>query len=96
MRDLALWPPYYAAKGILAQAFFPELQAGFDPQAPRDLLPGTGVYPTERALSRQLQARGITPFVQIGDPKFELHIDRGYTVTVLYFSNTLSIKQIIE
>ena len=54
VRDLALWPPYRAAKAILAEAFFPEQEAGFDLDAPADLLPQAGVYPTERVFYRRL------------------------------------------
>ena len=54
VRDLALWPPYSAAKAILAAAFFPEQAADFDAEAPADLLPKSGVYPTERIFFRKL------------------------------------------
>jgi hypothetical protein len=54
IRDLALWPPYAAARALLAAAFFPERSAAFDPEAPPDLLPKSGVYPTERVFFRRL------------------------------------------
>src|SRR5262249_7557207 len=54
VRELALWPPYHAAKALLAAAFFPEKAAGFDPDAPADLLPKTGAYPTERIFYKKL------------------------------------------
>jgi hypothetical protein len=54
VRELAAWPPYLAAKAILAAAFFPEDAQGFDPEAPDDLLPRSGVYPTERVFYRRL------------------------------------------
>jgi hypothetical protein len=54
VRELAAWPPYVAARAILAAAFFPEEAAGFDPEAPDDLLPRSGVYPTERVFYRRL------------------------------------------
>ena len=54
VRELAAWPPYGAAKAILAAAFFPEDAQGFDPEAPDDLLPRSGVYPTERVFYRRL------------------------------------------
>src|SRR6476661_5310799 len=54
VRELALWPPYQAAKAILSGAFFPEQAPAFDPQAPADLLPKSGVYPTERVFFRKL------------------------------------------
>jgi hypothetical protein len=54
VRELALWPPYQAAKAVLAAGFFPEKAPGFDPDAPADLLPKSGVYPTERVFFRKL------------------------------------------
>ncbi len=54
VRDFALWPPYISAREILAEAFFPEQQAGYDIYAPLDLLPQTGVHPTERVFYRRL------------------------------------------
>ena len=58
VRDLALWPPSLAARAILADAFFPEFSDGFDPDAPGDLLPATGNYPTERVFYRTLLIDG--------------------------------------
>jgi hypothetical protein len=54
VRELALWPPYSAARAILSAAFFPEKAPGFDPDAPADLRPKSGVYPTERVFFRKL------------------------------------------
>ena len=54
VRDLALWPPYLAARQILNDAYFPELEAGFDPEAPTDLRPKSGEYPTERVFYHTL------------------------------------------
>lgn len=48
IRDLALWPPYLAARNILASEFFPEKVAGYDLEAPQELLPKSGEYATER------------------------------------------------
>lgn len=50
VRDLALWPPYLVAKDVFQQAFFPESVPGADMNAPTDLLPKSGEYPTERVL----------------------------------------------
>jgi hypothetical protein len=61
VRELASWPPYLAAKAILALAFFPEEAAGFDPEAPDDLLPKSGVYPTERVFYRRLVLDAVAP-----------------------------------
>jgi hypothetical protein len=54
VRDLALWPPYLSAREILAEAFFPAQQVGFDREAPLDLLPQTRVHPTERVFYTRL------------------------------------------
>lgn len=48
VRDLAVYPPYRAAKDILNQVFFPDRLLGFDPEAPADLVPKSGEFPTER------------------------------------------------
>lgn len=50
IRDLALWPPYLAAKRLLQQAFTPDRMPGFDKEAPDDLLPRTGEYATQKVL----------------------------------------------
>jgi hypothetical protein len=54
VRDFALWPPYRAARRILNDAYAPEKSAGFDPDAPPDLLPKSGEYPTERVFYNTL------------------------------------------
>lgn len=54
VRDLALWPPYHAARAILNAAYSPERNASFDPEAPPDLLPKSGEYPTERVFYQTL------------------------------------------
>ena len=58
VRDLAQWPPSLAARAVLAAAFFPDQASGFDPDAPADLLPLTGIYPTERVFYRALLIDG--------------------------------------
>ena len=60
VRDLALWPPYAAAKAILNLAYFPEQSADFDIEAPADLLPKSGVYPTERVFFGKLVIDTVT------------------------------------
>jgi hypothetical protein len=46
--DLAEWPPYLAAKDILAAKNGEDPEAVEDPEAPSDLIPATGRFPTER------------------------------------------------
>ncbi len=48
VRDLALWPQRLSALAILRVAFFPDTIEGADLDAPADLLPKAGEYPTER------------------------------------------------
>src|SRR5262249_48192041 len=54
VRDVAFYPPFLAARQIFTEAFFPERDAGFYPEAPPDLIPKSGQYPTERAQYRVL------------------------------------------
>lgn len=61
VRELAQWPAYGAAKEILAAAYFPEAAEGFDAEAPEDLLPRSGVYPTERVFYRKLVFDAVGP-----------------------------------
>jgi hypothetical protein len=73
VRDLALWPPYAAARALLAEQL-----AGEDPLplgdvgTPTELLPRNGAFPTERVLYRKLLIEstsdaGVQPLEQIGD-----------------------------
>jgi hypothetical protein len=49
VRDLGLWPPYRAARYVLAAAYgVIDDKSGLDPEAPADLIPVNGRYPTER------------------------------------------------
>jgi len=70
VRELAFWPPYRAAAGIL-QNEFGGSSVAVDPEAPPDLVPTSGVYPTERVFYRRLvidvapqPSTGITPIEQ--------------------------------
>lgn len=46
IRDLSLWPPFQAARNILDAAF--GISGDEDPEAPGELIPTAGDYPTER------------------------------------------------
>jgi hypothetical protein len=61
VRDLALWPPYLSAREVLAEAFFPEQQAGYDIDAPADLLPQMRTHPTERVFYKRLLVDASAP-----------------------------------
>ncbi len=55
IRDLALWPPYLAARALLAgQLASDDLAPVGDEGTPAELLPKNGAFPTERVLMRQL------------------------------------------
>ncbi|HPZ34347.1 MAG TPA: hypothetical protein PLN73_03915, partial [Microbacteriaceae bacterium] len=73
IRDLAVWPPYRAAQRILAAVLTPAVAPGADPQAPVDLLPKNGEFPTERVSYDSLVFDGyerepdqLTPLEQAG------------------------------
>ena len=77
VRDVAFYPPYLAAREILNQAFFPERDAAFDPEAPADLVPKSGEFPTERAQYRVLlldeiqRPRNAAPLIDLSSPNFQ-------------------------
>lgn len=59
VRDLALWPPYLAALDFLRTVHSPGPPGGADAEAPADLLPRSGEYPTERVHYTTLVFDGI-------------------------------------
>lgn len=63
VRDLALWPPYLAARAIVRAVFYPDDVPGGDRDAPADLLPKSGEFPTERVFYTTLVFDGFD-----GDP----------------------------
>lgn len=63
VRDLALWPPYLAARTIVRAVFYPDNADGGDREAPADLLPKSGEFPTERVFYTTLVFDGFD-----GDP----------------------------
>ena len=48
VRDLALYPPYRAAKLLLNSVYFPDNMPGVDQERPNDLIPKSGEYATEK------------------------------------------------
>jgi hypothetical protein len=48
VRDLALWPPYLAAKAIVVEAYGLPTPDVRDPEAPLELVPASGEFGTER------------------------------------------------
>ncbi|WP_377641822.1 hypothetical protein [Oryzobacter terrae] len=77
VRDLALYPPFLAATALLRAAYFPEQAATVDPEAPGDLLPVSGAFPTERVqyttlvLDHLLRPDGAPPLVDVGSSDFQ-------------------------
>ncbi len=65
--DLANWPPFRNARQIVQQTLLPESTQAFDPEAPPDLLPKTGEYPTEKVFYNVVVLDRIedTPSVQL-------------------------------
>jgi hypothetical protein len=76
VRDLAVYPPYRAARTLLQSAFFPEQDLAFDPEAPADLVPKTGEFTTERVqyttlvLDHLLRPDGAPPLIDVAGPDF--------------------------
>jgi hypothetical protein len=76
VRDVAFYPPYLAAREILNKAFFPERDGAFDPEAPADLIPKSGQFPTERAQYRVLlldeirRSDSAPPLIDLTSPDF--------------------------
>jgi hypothetical protein len=50
IRDLALWPPFLAAKAIMLEAYNPLVGGDADPEMPVTLVPKSGEFGTERHL----------------------------------------------
>ena len=76
VRDLAVYPPFRAAKEILNQVFFPDRLQGFDPEAPGDLVPKSGEFPTERVqytvllLDEIRRPDGAPPLIDLASAAF--------------------------
>jgi hypothetical protein len=71
VRDLALWPPYLAAKAFVAAAMISAGRAGVvrDPETPFDLLPASGEFATERVFYSTLLFDGPD---ESDDPRTQL------------------------
>lgn len=76
VRDLSLYPAYRDARELLDTVFFPENDSNFDPEAPADLLPRSGEYPTERVqytslLMDEIRLGEDTPLVEVTSNAFK-------------------------
>jgi len=54
IREMSLWQPYQAAKKMIVSALTPEKEEDADPEAPADLVPKTGEYPTDKVYYRSV------------------------------------------
>jgi len=66
IRDLALWPPYVAAKALVADAFQPFNAVDYDPEAPTELVPRTGVHASQKVIYRKTLLIESKPTVKRG------------------------------
>lgn len=83
--DLAKWPPYEQAKGILSvSAGGQGVLAAEDPEMPSDLVPSTGRYPTERVqYDVILLDRFLRKQADSGEHPPLTHIDPNYDPDVV-------------
>ena len=72
VRDLALWPPYRAAAAIVDRTLNPDPPHP-DSEAPSDLVPATGRYPTDRIFDN---AHVLVP--PHADDRPDVHADGGH------------------
>jgi hypothetical protein len=98
IRDFALWPPYLAARRLMKDAFFPSELPGFDPEAPPDLVPKSGEYPTERVfyqtlLLDQVDAQPSVDLVQAGPIDIAPTLDENFGFKTLGVGALLTIAQ---
>ncbi|KAE8764007.1 hypothetical protein [Georgenia thermotolerans] len=104
VRDLAVWPPFRAATTILRAAYFPQLDGALDPEAPADLVPRSGQFPTERVqyttllLDQILRPAGAPPLVDATGPSFSPVdvapvADAGFGFQTLALGALLTVNQ---
>ena len=70
IRDLAFWPPYRNATALMIAALTPEDAPWFDIEAPADLLPKSGDFPTEKVSFTSIVSDQLpgTPTGEISKP----------------------------
>lgn len=70
IRDFSLWPPYHAAREILSNAYGLTSFGVTDVEAPSDLIPANGQYPTERVQYEVILFEEYVGENKITNPKF--------------------------
>lgn len=80
VRDLGLWPPFHAARDILSETYGIAGEA-IDSEAPQDLVPDFGRYPTERVQYEVLVFDKFLKKAGVRRPSSGLTVTRGSTST---------------
>lgn len=93
IREMSLWASYQAAKRMIILALNPEADADIDSEAPADLVPKTGEYPTDKVYYRTVvmintpdeNTQEITGPLDLGNP-LKTGFNKPTTGAVLTFS----------
>jgi hypothetical protein len=100
VRDLAVYPPFRAARAILNRVFFPEQLEAFDPESPADLIPKSGEFPTERVqytslvLDQILRPDNAPPLIDLAGPDFS-PIDAAQVADTDFGFTTLGLGMLL-
>ncbi len=100
VRDLAVYPPFRAAREILDRVFFPEKLDTFDPESPSDLIPKSGEFPTERVqytslvLDRILRPENAPALIDVAGPGFT-PINAAVVANSEFGFNTLGLGMLL-
>lgn len=100
VRDLAVYPPFRAARDILNRVFFPEQLDAFDPESPADLIPKSGEFPTERVqytslvLDQILRPDNAPPLIDLAGPDFS-PIDAAQVADADFGFTTLGLGMLL-
>lgn len=100
VRDLAVYPPFRAAREILNRVFFPEQLEAFDPESPADLVPKSGEFPTERVqytslvLDQILRPDTAPPLIDLAGPDFS-PIDAAQVADADFGFTTLGLGMLL-
>jgi len=100
VRDLAVYPPFRAAREILKRVFFPEQLEAFDAESPADLVPKSGEFPTERVqytslvLDQILRPDNAPALIDLAGPNF-VPIDAAQVADANFGFNTLGLGMLL-
>jgi hypothetical protein len=88
IRDLAAWPPYRTARELLDRVYNPMAISGvLDLEAPADLIPANGQYPTERVQYEVLLFDEFVGGAAVLPPSRQLGADGPLDVSQLLSNN---------